>query len=613
MTPFLLVATLHLAPASRPEAHAESPVAGVASPEPGMDARLERAEALRLAGDHVAARRAFAALRREGDASLDRLAALGLAVCDAAAGRASGNTIATLRLLGNLPGVPDTLEAERLLLLAEGEAARGGAPDRVHALVRDALRRIDDASPLRARVASLGGGAAPAPTAVAPETLAERMREALAQGRWNDAAALAKDLAAAAPGTALAREAEYAGRRAAAQRTLDPHRVLVLLPLTGDLAVPAGQIRDALALGAGPDVVLDVVDTKGDPAACVAALEAGVIERGDSLVVGPMRKEEALPCATAAQALRVPLVTLTSTAEGLSAGDHVFRGYLSVEQQIAALVDEAMGVRGMQRFAVLHPLNAFGEGAAAAFEAAVAARGGSIALKQGYPPDQKDYRSVALAFGRKDFVARAAELRAIKEDIKKKKGDPEKATLPPVVDYDAIFIPEKYQATALLASALAYEEFPIGTFRPRRDDKGVVLLGLNGWNNDDLAKRAGEYVYDSIFVDAFDADSQDPAVVDFVAAWRARGSGAPGLFAALGVDLGLLVRDAVAEGGGIAGLRAARVDAPVAGTEGFGADRQALRRLRLLTLGPDGVVPLPPPAPVEPTDAPAGGGAAPPP
>lgn len=305
-------------------------------------------------------------------------------------------------------------------------------------------------------------------------------------------------------------------------------------------------------------------------------------------------------CAPAAQALRVPMVTMSSSAEGLSAGDHVFRGYLSVDQQVAALLDEAMGVRAMQRFAILHPQNAFGESAAAAFEAAVTARGGAVVFKQSYAPDQKDYTAVAKAFGRKDFKARAGEFARIRNDIVAHGGDPKKATLPPVVDYDALFIPEKYQATALLASALAFEEFPVGGFRPHREPKGVMLLGLNAWNNDDLARRAQRYVEGSMLVDAFDADSQDPAVVDFVTAWKARTGAVPGVIEAIGYDTGRLVTSAVAAGGGLEGLRAAQVAAPVAGTSGVGADRQVTRRLRVLSLSEEGVVPMPPPEPSEP-------------
>jgi ABC-type branched-subunit amino acid transport system substrate-binding protein len=260
----------------------------------------------------------------------------------------------------------------------------------------------------------------------------------------------------------------------------------------------------------------------------------------------------------------------------------VFRGYLSVEQQVAALLEEAMGVRGMKRFVIVHPQSAFGEGAATTFEAAVLARGGTIVHKQAYAAEQRDFRPVARALWRRDPQTR-------------------RPTLLPGTDYDAIFLPERYQATALLAAAMGYEEFAVGTFRAR-GARSTLLMGLNAWNHPDFSRRGGVYVRGSMFVDAFHADSQDPAVVDFVAAWRAKGAGRPGTLEALGMDLGLLVRSAVAKGGGVEGLRAAQVEAPVAGTTSMGADRQAARHLRVLTITEEGVAPFPPfvePTPVE--------------
>ena len=44
---------------------------------------------------------------------------------------------------------------------------------------------------------------------------------------------------------------------------------------------------------------------------------------------------------------------------------------------------------------------------------------------------------------------------------------------------------------AMVASALAFEEFPVGKFRPKRDMTPVTLLGLNAWNNEELARRGG--------------------------------------------------------------------------------------------------------------------------
>jgi hypothetical protein len=440
----------------------------------------------------------------------------------------------------------------------------------------------------------------PADAVHAEERALAHMRECLARADWDAAARAAGAFQANYPASPHLREAGYTARRAAARVVPDTRKVLVLLPLTGEMAVPAGRLRDAIRMAAEPALTLEVIDTHGDPATCVAALETGAIEGGASLVLGPLRKEEASACAPAAQALRVPMITLTSSAEGLAAGDHVFRGYPSLEQQIGALLDAAMVDHGLRRFAILHPQTPYGEGAATLFDAAVRARGGEIALRLGYASGQKDYLAVARQLGRKDFQARAAELRAIKKAITREGGDPEKATLPPVVDYEGLFIPDGYQPTALLAAALAFEEFSIGAFVPRRGERPVRLLGLAAWNNEDFVRRGASYVRDSMFVDAFLASSADPTVLDFLDAWRARGAGEPTVMDAVGYDLGRLARVVADGGGGLGGLRAARLEASVSGLEGFGADRQAQRHYRVLTIGEGGVSLLPPPGAVEP-------------
>jgi hypothetical protein len=173
--------------------------------------------------------------------------------------------------------------------------------------------------------------------------------------------------------------------------------------------------------------------------------------------------------------------------------------------------------------------------------------------------------------------------------------------LPPLIDYDAIFIPDSYQRVALIASALAFEEFPVGRFRPHQGDKALPLLGLNAWNNDELARRGGNYVLDSIFIDAFDARAQDLPVDNFLSAWRERGKGDPTVVEAVAYDTARLLAQAVASGGEpLAALYSARLADPVAGTIGFGADRQIQRAWRLLTVTKEGIRPLQPPLPTEP-------------
>jgi branched-chain amino acid transport system substrate-binding protein len=574
---------------------------------------LYLAEAHRRAGEADTARALFARIVKEHAGSPARdPATLGLAVIDAG-GRASGNALATLELIGDAE-VPRTLEAERWLLVAaarldeRSEAARvRDALDRAARAAKGDAAQLTRVDQLRASASPAGETSAPPPPAApAGPTDAltiEAIREALARAEWDTAARLAAEFSARFPESPQAREVAYAVKRAEARVAPDPKRVAVLLPLSGALALPGGNLRAAIELGvarSGDGVTLDVLDTAGDAATCVAKLEEAVIQRGATLVVGPLHKDEAATCGPAAQALRVPMVTLTSSEDALAAGDHVFRAFPSVEQQIDALLTEVMDVRKMQRFAVLHPTNSYSENASRAFTAAVAARGGTVMVTQTYDPSAKDFRAAAKALGRKDYTARAGEFARLRADAKRNGADPDKVVLPPLVDYEAIFLPDTYARTALVASALAFEEFPIGKFRPRRDVPPLPLLGLNAWNNDDFPRRGGAYVQDSIFVDAYDAHADTGAAEDFRADWRARGGGDPSVLEAVGFDVGRIVGAAVAAGGGLEGLRGARLTEPVAGTHGFDANRQADRTWTVLTVSRNGVSLLQPPEPTEP-------------
>ncbi|MFZ5478487.1 MAG: penicillin-binding protein activator [Myxococcota bacterium] len=567
---------------------------------------LYAGELRRLLGDGPEARRHFEAVAADYPASPAKDAAvLGMALVDAG-GRPGGNPLATMELVGD-KGVPATMNVDRYLLLARVRQDEGAPAADVRALLdkaagfagddKDLARRVEKAS--AAAPGEAGGGAPVGP----PDLVAlEKIRAALAAQRWDDVPGLADDFMARFAGSPFEREIAYARKRAQSRVPPDTAKVAVLLPLTGSFAIPGGNLKTAIELGnrhAGGRLELVFHDTAGKPETCIATLEKAVIEGGAGVVLGPLLKEEALQCAPAAQALRVPMLTFTSSPEVLAAGDLVFRAFPSVEQQVDVLLREAYDVRGLDRYAILHPSTPAGENAARVFEQAVVARGGAIARKIAYDPAATDFRSVAKTLGQKDYKARASEFARLKKEAEKNKQDPDKVTLPPIIDYDAIFVPDAYQRVALVASALAFEEFPIGKFRPRRDDTPMPLLGLNAWNNDDLARRGGTYVQDCIFVDAFDPRADGAATVGFVSAWKERAQSDPSVLEAVGYDTVRLVALAVEKSprDAAAGLHAVTLDGAVAGTRGFGDDGELERDWRLLTVTKDGIGPLQPPEP----------------
>src|SRR5690606_3998040 len=68
--------------------------------------------------------------------------------------------------------------------------------------------------------------------------------------------------------------------------------------------------------------------------------------------------------------------------------------------------------------------------------------------------------------------------------------------LPPVVDFDAVFVPDGARAVGQIAPMLLYN-----------DVEKVTMLGTNIWNSASLLDRAGKNVENSIFVDSYLPDN----------------------------------------------------------------------------------------------------------
>ncbi len=496
-------------------------------------------------------------------------AVLGMALIDAN-GTATGNARSTLELLPDT-GVPDTMNADRWLLLAQALASEGAAMEKIKDAAARAARYSQTDGAVEKRVAkaitALGlertGAPEPDPNSTPEDAAIARIRSSLLEGDLESVTQQTTAFQSKFPGSTHTSEAQTAAARAAAGKPPDMHRVAVLLPLTGKYAQPAASLRAAIEQAAadlGGTYTLAFYDTTGSPTECATTLQKAVIEDGATIVIGPLTKEEAALCAPAAQTLHTAMLTLTSSADVLAAGDQIFRPYPTSEEQVRALVAETLGHRGMHNYAIIHPKTVYGENASKAFVNEVTAGGGVVSVDIGYEPTTADFQSAAKQLRGKAF--------------------------------DAIFIPDTYQQVALIASAVAYQEISVGAFQKPDGPPAVPLIGLNAWHNDEIARRGGAYVVDGIFVDAFDAHSQDPAIAKFVEHWK--GATPPSVVDAIGYDSMLLAGAALAAGGDpAAALTTVEITNGVAGTQGFDADREARRTWRLLTITRTGVAPLP--------------------
>jgi len=80
----------------------------------------------------------------------------------------------------------------------------------------------------------------------------------------------------------------------------------------------------------------------------------------------------------------------------------------------------------------------------------------------------------------------------------------------PVVDFDALFIPDAPQTISYIIPALATEGVLAHRKTGAQNTEPLLLLGASSWNNALLASRGGRNLDNAVFVD--DIDLSEPAL-----------------------------------------------------------------------------------------------------
>jgi len=313
---------------------------------------------------------------------------------------------------------------------------------------------------------------------------------------------------------------------------------------------------------AGPDadepggLRLVVRDSRGSPEVAAAAVRE-LADVDDLLaIVGPLLGASAEAAADAAEDEGVPMLALTSREEVARGRIGVFRLRTTPDDEVHFLVSHAVGQLGARRFAVLYPKDGYGRGMRDRFWQAVEAQGGAVVASSGYEPDATDFgeairkmigyslltpgekkaleeREALLRRGRRLDPADAAVARRVAYSILGPEGQP----LPPVVDFDVLFIPDTHDKVVLIAPQLTFHQVV-----------DVRLLGPNGWNHPDLVPIGRKHVSGAVISALFHENSRFPFVASFVDDYIATFGEAPGVFAAHAYDAANLVLVQLAQG-----------------------------------------------------------------
>src|SRR3954469_18035511 len=529
--------------------------------------------------------------------------------------------------------------------------ARSGQPGEA---VRWAARALENAAPeereARAKAFEQALEAAPArdvarlvadldhkSPAWAPAAL-KLARIQLHVGDRSHARDLASDVLSATDGTGPVAEGARGVQRAAqGAAALNPRLIGIVLPLTGDLKGFADQALNGIALtldlqGRG-NVQVEVVDSKGEPDAAAEAVEH-LAQKGAIAILGPLGIAEGLAAATRAQQLGIPILSL-SRAEGLTAlGEYVFRDMPTSSAQARAVAEYAQKKLNAKRFGILHPDSTYGEEMARYFWDAVDASGSEVRAYEHYPLRTTTFkpfvqhmvgRSATDLEERQQFSDESEKImKEIKDPYRRRKALSQlRNQQAPIVDFEAMFIPDSARTVRLIAPAIAAEdvitagcdtkELEVVKRTTKNDQlRTVQLLGTSLWDSPDLVdERSGvaRYVQCSIFVDVFFANSERPATKRWVDEFTNAYHRAPGFLEAHAYDAASLLKKVVEDRrpqsredlrAALAGM--SRPFEGAAGDTVFGKDREAqkaffwlwVNRGNIVEFDPEGPPPVPP-------------------
>ncbi|MFI5332112.1 MAG: penicillin-binding protein activator, partial [Desulfobaccales bacterium] len=259
-----------------------------------------------------------------------------------------------------------------------------------------------------------------------------------------------------------------------------------LLPLSGEMGNVGFRVQRGMELAARQaPVKLVFKDTQNDPGSATQLVQELAQDPQVLAIMGPLTSSVAQTAAAAAQNSGMPLLALSQKADITQTGNLIFQAFLTPRQQVRALVRSAMGL-AIQRYAILYPDSAYGRTFFQMFQEELAAAGLELAAQEAYAAGTQDLSPV---------------LTTLKGDLQT-----QAAATPGTV---ALFVPDDAAVVAAVAGQL-----------PNLSLGGIQIMGTNLLHNPRVAPEQLAALQGVIFPDAFFPGDPNPAVQEFVTAYR---------------------------------------------------------------------------------------------
>ena len=289
---------------------------------------------------------------------------------------------------------------------------------------------------------------------------------------------------------------------------------------------------------------LVVLDSQGQPDKARKAVQTLVTKHHVIAIVGGVLSRTATALAEETQNFGVPAILMSQKSKLTQTGRYVFQNGLTASSISNQLTEFLINQLKIKRFAILYPNDPYGVNYATAFWSEVEKKGGKIMGAQFYKPGETDFngpirRLVGTYYLKdriKEYKEKLKQWYLKKSYLSKERTPPPENILPPVVDFEVLFIPDSIKVLSLIAPHIAYN-----------DIKNIKLAGPTLWNQENFLKKHSKYIDNIIFPDP-GLSAKKFTQTDFYKQFTRVFTHKPGLFEVLAYESALVLRQIIASG-----------------------------------------------------------------
>ncbi len=346
-------------------------------------------------------------------------------------------------------------------------------------------------------------------------------------------------------------------------KIVENHKIGVILPKKGRYKRLAVDIENGLILAKKQlkgEFTFVIKETDGSTDMTRKATEDLIFKEHVVAIIGTIKSSSSKEVANITNSYKIPFISLSKNYEIANLGKYVFNYFAGADDITDYLAKYSVEVLKIKHFGIFYPNSGYGNRNMTKFWEAVKKYGGKVTAIQMYPPNKGNSVYIAPAeklVGKYYLNLRADYLKKKRKIIKTRSGYARKKALEslqkellPIIDFDALFIPESASITTLLLPYLALYDITFNTgdywqnklAAMKAKDKNytlkfVQLLGISTWNTTSILDGAGKYAKGALFPVFYDKNIQNKDIQNFTTKYRETFNKKASLYSLLGYEV----------------------------------------------------------------------------